>query len=36
MVAKVFWGKNREEAIQKMKRALEEFFITSIITTIPF
>lgn len=37
MVAKVIvWGKDREEAIQKMKRALSEFFITGIHTTIPF
>ncbi|MFA1710149.1 acetyl-CoA carboxylase biotin carboxylase subunit [Peribacillus frigoritolerans] len=37
MVAKVIvWGKNREEAIQRMKRALDEFVITGIKTTIPF
>ena len=37
MVAKVIvWGKDREEAIQRMKRALDEFVITGIKTTIPF
>jgi acetyl-CoA carboxylase biotin carboxylase subunit len=37
MVAKVIvLGKDREEAIEKMKRALNEFFITGIHTTIPF
>lgn len=37
MVAKVIvLGKDREEAIEKMKRALNEFFITGINTTIPF
>jgi acetyl-CoA carboxylase biotin carboxylase subunit len=37
MVAKVIvWGKDRDEAIQKMKRALSEFLITGIHTTIPF
>jgi len=37
MVAKVIvWGKNRTEAIQRMKRALEEFVIEGIKTTIPF
>lgn len=37
MVAKVIvHGKDREEAIQKMKRALNEFLITGIHTTIPF
>jgi len=37
MVAKVIvWGKNRQEAIQRMKRALDEFVIEGIKTTIPF
>ncbi|WP_249593866.1 acetyl-CoA carboxylase biotin carboxylase subunit [Peribacillus frigoritolerans] len=37
MVAKVIvWGKDREEALQRMKRALDEFVITGIKTTIPF
>ena len=37
MIAKVITrGKNREEAIIRMKRALEEFVIEGIKTTIPF
>ena len=37
MVGKlIVWGANREEAIQRMKRALEEFTIEGIHTTIPF
>ncbi len=37
MIAKIITkGKNREEAIQRMKRALEEFKIEGIKTTIPF
>lgn len=37
MVAKmIVHGKDRMEAIQKMKRALEEFVISGIHTTIPF
>ncbi|MFV2050556.1 MULTISPECIES: acetyl-CoA carboxylase biotin carboxylase subunit [Bacillaceae] len=37
MVAKlIVWGKDREDAINRMKRALDEFFITGIKTTIPF
>ncbi|MDR6998353.1 acetyl-CoA carboxylase biotin carboxylase subunit [Neobacillus niacini] len=37
MVAKlIVWGKDREEAIQRMKRALDEFVISGIHTTIPF
>ncbi len=37
MVAKVIvWGRNRHEAIQRMKRALGEFVIEGITTTIPF
>jgi acetyl-CoA carboxylase biotin carboxylase subunit len=37
MIAKlIVWGKTREEAIQRMKRALGEFVIEGIDTTIPF
>ncbi|MBT2737285.1 acetyl-CoA carboxylase biotin carboxylase subunit [Bacillus sp. ISL-7] len=37
MAAKVIvWGKDREEAIGRMKRALDEFVIIGIKTTIPF
>ncbi len=37
MIAKVIvWGKNREEAIERMKRALGEFVIEGVDTTIPF
>jgi acetyl-CoA carboxylase, biotin carboxylase subunit len=37
MVAKIIvWGKDRNEAIQRMKRALSEFVISGIKTTIPF
>jgi acetyl-CoA carboxylase biotin carboxylase subunit len=37
MVAKVIvWGQDREEAIARMKRALNEFSIKNIATTIPF
>ncbi|MNI23296.1 Biotin carboxylase [compost metagenome] len=37
MVAKVIvWGRDRQEAIQRMKRALGEFTIKGIVTTIPF
>lgn len=37
MVGKlIVWGGDREEAIQRMKRALEEFVIEGIHTTIPF
>jgi acetyl-CoA carboxylase biotin carboxylase subunit len=37
MVAKVIvWGKDRQEAIQRMKRALDEFVIEGVSTTIPF
>lgn len=32
----IVWGKDRDEAIQKMKRALDELVITGIKTTIPF
>ncbi|WP_425058833.1 Biotin carboxylase [Sporomusa carbonis] len=37
MIAKVIvWGKNRQEAVQRMKRALDEFIIEGVQTTIPF
>lgn len=37
MIAKlIVWGHNREEAIHRMRRALEEFTIEGIHTTIPF
>lgn len=37
MVAKVIvWGKDREEAIKRMSRALDEFTIEGVKTTIPF
>ncbi len=37
MVAKLItFGKNREEAISIMKRALDEFYVSPIKTTIPF
>lgn len=37
MIAKlIVHGKNREEAIQTAKRALDEFQISGIDTTIPF
>lgn len=37
MIAKlIVWGKTREEAIARMKRALNEFVIEGIDTTIPF
>lgn len=37
MVAKlIVWGRTREEAIARMKRALLEFQVTNINTTIPF
>ena len=37
MVAKlVVWGKDRNEAISRMKRALEEYVIEGVKTTIPF
>lgn len=32
----VVWGANRQEAIQRMQRALDEYAITGIRTTIPF
>ncbi len=37
MISKlIVWGKNREEAIARMKRALCEYIITGVKTTIPF
>lgn len=37
MIAKlIVWGKDREEAIERMKRALDEFVVEGISTTIPF
>jgi acetyl-CoA carboxylase biotin carboxylase subunit len=37
LVAKLItWGRDREEAIARMRRALEEFHIAGIRTTIPF
>lgn len=32
----IVWGRDREEAIQRMLRALDEYAITGIKTTIPF
>jgi acetyl-CoA carboxylase biotin carboxylase subunit len=37
MIAKlIVWGETREEAISRMKRALNEFMIAGVSTTIPF
>lgn len=37
LVAKlIVWGKDRQEAIARMNRALEEFVVDGIYTTIPF
>lgn len=37
MIAKVIaWGRDREEAIARMRRALQEFTVTDVATTIPF
>ncbi|MFY0543261.1 acetyl-CoA carboxylase biotin carboxylase subunit [Brevibacillus sp. H7] len=37
MIAKlIVWGKTRQEAIERMKRALGEFAVEGISTTIPF
>ncbi|RMF92617.1 MAG: acetyl-CoA carboxylase biotin carboxylase subunit [Candidatus Schekmanbacteria bacterium] len=32
----VSWGRDRKEAIEKMRRALDEYYISGIKTTIPF
>ena len=32
----IVWGENRGEAIDRMKRALSEYHISGVITTIPF
>jgi acetyl-CoA carboxylase biotin carboxylase subunit len=32
----IVWGKNRDEAIDRMLRALDEYAITGVKTTIPF
>lgn len=32
----ITWGKNRDEAIQRMRRALTEYRISGVATTIPF
>ncbi len=37
MIAKlVVWGENRQQAIQRMRRALQEYQISGVETTIPF
>lgn len=37
MVAKlIVWGRDRREAVDRMKRALDEFYIEGVKTTIPF
>ena len=37
MIGKLItWGNNREEAINRMQRSLEEFVIEGVFTTIPF
>ena len=37
LIAKlIVWGETREEAIERMKRALNEYAITGVKTTIPF
>jgi acetyl-CoA carboxylase biotin carboxylase subunit len=36
MIAKLITAQSREEAISKMRRALDEFVIEGIKTTIPF
>ncbi|MBX9941552.1 MAG: acetyl-CoA carboxylase biotin carboxylase subunit [Candidatus Obscuribacterales bacterium] len=32
----IAWGRNRQEAIERMQRALDEYAVTGIKTTIPF
>ncbi|MDD3893813.1 MAG: acetyl-CoA carboxylase biotin carboxylase subunit, partial [Syntrophomonadaceae bacterium] len=32
----IVWGNNREEAILRMKRALQEYKVENVATTIPF
>lgn len=36
MAKLIVWGETREEAIERMKRALNEYCITGVKTTIPF
>jgi len=37
MIAKLaVWGRTRDEAIDRMKRALDEYEVTGITTTLPF
>jgi acetyl-CoA carboxylase biotin carboxylase subunit len=37
MIAKlIVWGKDRKEALERMNRALREFAIDGVHTTIPF
>ncbi|MBE6050247.1 MAG: hypothetical protein E7214_06170 [Clostridium sp.] len=37
MISKVVsWGRDRDEAIKRMQRALNEFIISGVKTTIPF
>lgn len=37
MIAKlIVWGETREDAIDRMKRALNEFYVAGVSTTIPF
>jgi acetyl/propionyl-CoA carboxylase alpha subunit len=37
MIAKlIVWGRNRQEVLQRMSRALDEFKVLGIKTTIPF